>query len=90
MVVAARRIGLPDLEQDIAQRRARAVDYPTLDADALALRLRPGEHVGKVLLEDLEAGLLRRKPDVNIRSRGLRGRLFQRRSVRAHDLAPCK
>ena len=40
MIVAARRIGLPDLEQHVAQRRTGAVEHPTFERDPLAFGVR--------------------------------------------------
>src|SRR6516225_6989900 len=68
MVVFARRVRLPDLEQDVANRSARPVEHTPLDADALAFRLRTGEHVRNVVVEDLDAYRFRGEPDVYIRA----------------------
>ena len=70
------RVRLPDLDQHVAHRRARAVDHAAFDANVLALGLRAGQHVGEVLVEDVEAGLLRREADVDVRSRRLRRRFL--------------
>ena len=48
--VAAGRVGLPDLDQRVADRPAVAVDHPARDDDALAERLArvlPGEVVSR-------------------------------------------
>jgi hypothetical protein len=66
MVVAARGIRLPDLKEDVPSGRAHAVEDAAFDANALALRLGRDEHVGEVLLKDVEPDLLRDEADVDI------------------------
>jgi hypothetical protein len=68
MVVASRRIGLPDFDQHVAHRRSRPVENAAFDADALAFRFGTGEHVAEIVLEDIEAGLMWNKADMHVRA----------------------
>ena len=88
MPVAAGCVRLPDLHQHVAGRGAGAVEDAALDDDPLSGCLGRDQHVGKVLLEDIEAGLVRDKPYMDIRAGGLRRGLFQRGDARKHALVP--
>ncbi|MNS78966.1 hypothetical protein D3C71_1582850 [compost metagenome] len=77
VVVTAMGVGLPNLQQHVADRRPAAVEHPALQSDALSLGLRLGQHVAEVVFENLEAGRQRRKADMHIRPGGLRRRFRQ-------------
>src|SRR5215469_193100 len=59
MRVPAGGIGLPYFDKGISQRRARAVDDPTLDTNPLALGVRASQYVAVVRLKYIEARLPR-------------------------------
>ena len=67
-------IGLPDLEERVANRRTTTIEYPAFDGDSLPDRILGNEVVTEVVLEYLEARLLRRQADVDVRAAGLRRR----------------
>jgi hypothetical protein len=81
--VPAVGIGLPDLDQHVLQHRADAVEDAALDADALAFGAFGDEDAAEVVLEDVEAGGLRRQADVDVRAGGLRGGLAADDELRA-------
>ena len=59
MVVAAVRIGLPDLEKRIAHGMPRAVDHAPLDKDRDPRRGGPDKNIVEIGLENIEACLVR-------------------------------
>src|ERR1700733_11926756 len=59
MIIAARRICLPEFDKNIAARRAECIEHSAFNTDALARRVAPGDDSAKRIFEDLEPGLLR-------------------------------
>ena len=86
VAIAAGGIGLPDFDQRVSNRRAGAVIDMPFHHDALPARLRLRQHMGKITLENIKAGGMRRQTDVHIRPGGLRGRF---RQILFHHAAPC-
>src|SRR5713226_8647106 len=61
MVVAAMRIGLPDLDQPIGNRQPIAIEDVSFDANALADRLRLNQHMANCILA--QQGMRKERPD---------------------------
>ena len=85
MVIATRGVGLPDLQQHIADRRPGAVDNPAFNGDALPGGIGGSEDRAKIFLKNMKACGVRRQADMNIGSRRLRGGF---RQILFHRAAP--
>src|SRR5262249_24164248 len=88
VVVATRRIGLPNLHQRVFERRADTIEHAPFDADPLPGRIGTDKHVGEVLVEYGEASLMRDQADKNVSTRRLGWRLGQIFERLHHVLIP--
>ena len=75
MIVPAGGVGLPGLEKHVLRGAPQAVEHAAFDRDAFALDAGGGEVVAKILLEYIEARLMRDKPDMHVGPCRLRGGL---------------
>lgn len=87
MIVSSCGIGKPGLDQHIAKGCSRAIEHATMDANAVALRVRLGDIGAEIVREDIEAGLVRNEADMRIGACGLRGRFLKKFEIIGHDLS---
>src|ERR1700722_7950925 len=77
-IVESGRVGLPDFDQSVLERRAPAVDHMADDRYALALGAARNHRLAEVLWIDArDAREVRRRADMDIGPRGLGGRLLE-------------
>lgn len=82
-------VGLPDLDQAVAQRRVGAVDDAAGDRDPLAARLVVDHRGAEVLAVDAgDLGEVRRQPDMNVGPGRLRGGFLEAIERLDHDVLP--
>jgi hypothetical protein len=81
-------VGLPDLDERVGERRPAAVDYPAGDDDPLALGVGADEHPAEIagVAVHLDAGIIGRRADMNVRAGRLRRRFAQAIEVLRHQL----